>query len=85
MGIRKISYPASKLAQLSWKIVLALSHRVNQSHFQHFASKYIYVKEILAHMHQEVYTEMFMVTLYTISETWGNPKCLWAREWMNKL
>lgn len=81
---QRISYPASKLAQLPGKIVLSLSHRVNLPHFQHFAFMYICTRNSCTYAPGNMYTNV-MVAPYTTSNTWENPKCLWAKEWMNKL
>ena len=73
--------PASRLVHVPQKIVLALSH----DRISNILLLSIYMKEILAHMHQEICAEVFMAALYTTSKTWENPKYLWVREWMNKL
>ena len=45
----------------------------------------IYSNELNIYIHTKTYTQMFIVVLFIISQTWKQLRCFSVGEWVNKL
>lgn len=45
----------------------------------------IYVNELKTYIQTKTYTQMFVAPLYLSAQTWKQPRCLSADDWVNKL
>ena len=45
----------------------------------------IYSNELKTYVHRKTCTQMFTAALFTIAQTWKQPRCPSVGEWINKL
>lgn len=50
---------------------------------QHLTLYDTYVNELRISIHAKIFTQMFIVGLIIIAQTWKQPRCLSVGEWIN--